>query len=102
MENVIVPVPSSASRVRRAVRGNTLALKHLTYVEAARSLGASATLDRAAAIFPERSRVVVYFFVRIGTSSSPPRAVSFSAGCTAAHTGMGCDADRRAPNADAR
>jgi glutathione transport system permease protein len=79
MTNVIVAVaifsiPTSA----RLVRGNTLALKHQTYVEAARSLGAS---DRALIlrhIFPGTvATVVVYATLRIGTSIITASSLSF-------------------------
>ena len=49
MANVIVAVAIfSIPTFARLVRGNTLALKHLTYVEAARSLGASDCDDHPA------------------------------------------------------
>src|SRR5882672_7273370 len=79
MENVIVAVAVfSIPTFARLVRGNTLALKHLTYVEAARSLGASATTIVLRHIFPGTiSAVVVYFSLRIGTSIITAASLSF-------------------------
>jgi len=79
MANVIVAVAVfSIPTFARLVRGNTLALKHLTFIEAARSLGAS---DRAIVfrhIFPGTiSAVVVYFSLRIGTSIITAASLSF-------------------------
>jgi len=62
----------------RLTRGNTLALKHLTYVEAARSVGASDATIILRHIFPGTiSAVVVYFSMRIGTSIITAAALSF-------------------------
>jgi glutathione transport system permease protein len=62
----------------RLVRGNTLALKHLTYVEAARSIGASDATIIARHVFPGTiSAVVVYFSLRIGTSIITAASLSF-------------------------
>jgi glutathione transport system permease protein len=79
MENVIVAVAVfSIPTFARLVRGNTLALKHLTYVEAARSLGASPTTIVLRHIFPGTiSAVVVYFSLRIGTSIITAASLSF-------------------------
>ena len=70
MANVIVAVAVfSSPTFARLVRGNTLALKHLTFIEAARSLGASDSTIVFRHIFPGTvSAVVVYFSLRIGTS----------------------------------
>ena len=79
MANVIVAgaifsIPTFA----RLVRGNTLALKHLTYIEAARSLGASNATIIWRHIFPGTiSAVVVYFSLRIGTSIITAASLSF-------------------------
>jgi len=60
------------------VRGNTLALKHLTFVEAARSIGASDWTIITRHIFPGTiSAVVVYFSLRIGTSIITAASLSF-------------------------
>src|SRR6266542_898255 len=79
MINVVIAVAVfSVPTFARLVRGNTLALKHLTYVEAARSIGASdATIIRRH-IFPGTvSAVVVYFSLRIGTSIITAASLSF-------------------------
>ncbi len=79
MTNVIVAVaifsvPASA----RLVRGNTLSLKHQTYVEAARSLGASDRTLILRHIFPGTlATVVVYASLRIGHSIITAAALSF-------------------------
>ncbi len=79
MANVIVAVAIfSIPTFARLVRGNTLALKHLTYVEAARSLGASDRTIILRHIFPGTiSAVVVYFSLRIGTSIITAASLSF-------------------------
>jgi glutathione transport system permease protein len=79
MANVIVAVAIfSIPTFARLVRGNTLALKHLTYVEAARSLGASDCTIILRHIFPGTiSAVVVYFSLRIGTSIITAASLSF-------------------------
>jgi glutathione transport system permease protein len=79
MTNVIIAVaifsiPASA----RLVRGNTLALKHQTYVEAARSLGATDRTLILRHIFPGTlATVVVYATLRIGTSIITASSLSF-------------------------
>lgn len=79
MTNVIIAVaifaiPTSA----RLVRGNTLALKHQTYVEAARSIGAADRTIIFRHIFPGTiSTVVVYATMRIGTSIITASSLSF-------------------------
>jgi glutathione transport system permease protein len=67
MTNVIVAVAIfSIPTFARLVRGNTLALKHLTFIEAARSIGASDWTIISRHIFPGTiSAVVVYFSLRI-------------------------------------
>jgi len=79
MANVIAAVAIfSIPTFARLVRGNTLALKHLTYVEAARSLGASDRTIILRHIFPGTiSAVVVYFSLRIGTSIITAASLSF-------------------------
>jgi glutathione transport system permease protein len=79
MFNVIIAVAVfSVPTFARLVRGNTLALKHLTYVEAARSIGASDWTIILRHVFPGTiSAVVVYFSLRIGTSIITAAALSF-------------------------
>jgi glutathione transport system permease protein len=79
MVNVIVAVAVfSVPTFARLVRGNTLALKHLTFIEAARSIGASDWTIIARHIFPGTiSAVVVYFSLRIGTSIITAASLSF-------------------------
>jgi glutathione transport system permease protein len=79
MANVIAAVAIfSVPTFARLVRGNTLALKHLTYIEAARSLGAPARTIVFRHIFPGTiSAVVVYFSLRIGTSIITAASRSF-------------------------
>ena len=79
MFNVIVAVAIfSIPTFARLVRGNTLALKHLTYIEAARSLGASDATIISRHIFPGTiSAVIVYFSLRIGTSIITAASLSF-------------------------
>ena len=79
MSNVIAAVAIfSVPTFARLVRGNTLALKHLTYIEAARSLGASGRTIVMRHIFPGTiSAVVVYFSLRIGTSIITAASLSF-------------------------
>ncbi len=79
MANVIIAVSVfSIPTFARLVRGNTLALKHLTYVEAARSVGASDATLILRHIFPGTiSSVVVYFSMRIGTSIITAASLSF-------------------------
>ena len=79
MTNVIIAVAIfSIPTFARLVRGNTLALKHLTYVEAARSIGASDWTIVVRHIFPGTiAAVVVYFSLRIGTSIITAASLSF-------------------------
>ena len=79
MFNVIIAVAVfSVPTFARLVRGNTLSLKHLTYIEAARSIGASDWTIVARHIFPGTvSAVVVYFSLRIGTSIITAASLSF-------------------------
>jgi glutathione transport system permease protein len=77
--NVIIAVAIfSIPTFARLVRGNTLALKHLTFVEAARSIGASNWTIIIRHIFPGTiAAVVVYFSLRIGTSIITAASLSF-------------------------
>lgn len=79
MMNVIIAVAIfSIPTFARLVRGNTLALKHLTFVEAARSIGASDWTVVTRHIFPGTiPAVVVYFSLRIGTSIITAASLSF-------------------------
>ncbi|SAK54687.1 binding-protein-dependent transport system inner membrane protein [Caballeronia pedi] len=79
MVNVVCAVAIfSIPAFARLVRGNTLALKHLTYIEAARSIGASDWTILARHILPGTiSSVVVYFTMRIGTSIITAASLSF-------------------------
>ncbi|HVO87385.1 MAG TPA: glutathione ABC transporter permease GsiD, partial [Casimicrobiaceae bacterium] len=79
MANVIVAVAIfSIPTFARLVRGNTLAQKQLTYIEAARSIGAPDSTIIARHIFPGTvSAVIVYFSLRIGTSIITAASLSF-------------------------
>ncbi|HEY7902217.1 MAG TPA: glutathione ABC transporter permease GsiD [Casimicrobiaceae bacterium] len=79
MANVIVAVAIfSIPTFARLVRGNTLALKHLTFVEAVRSVGATDWTIVARHIFPGTvPAVIVYFSLRIGTSIITAASLSF-------------------------
>jgi glutathione transport system permease protein len=79
MVNVVCAVAIfSIPAFARLVRGNTLALKHLTYIEAAKSIGASDWTILARHILPGTiSSVVVYFTMRIGTSIITAASLSF-------------------------
>jgi len=70
MSNVIVAVAIfSIPAFARLVRGNTLVLKHQTYIESARSIGASDWTILMRHILPGTvSPIVVYFTMRVGTS----------------------------------
>ena len=77
--NVIVAVSIfSIPAFARLVRGNTLALKHLTYIEAVRSIGASDWIILVRHILPGTiSSIVVYFSMRMGTSIITAASLSF-------------------------
>ncbi|WP_425458242.1 glutathione ABC transporter permease GsiD [Collimonas rhizosphaerae] len=79
MSNVIFAVAIfSIPTFARLVRGNTLALKHLTFIEAVRSIGANDRTIILRHIFPGTvSAVVVYFTMRIGTSIITAASLSF-------------------------
>ncbi|VEA08222.1 ABC transporter permease [Salmonella enterica subsp. enterica serovar Sanjuan] len=68
--NVIVAVAIfSIPAFARLVRGNTLVLKQQTFIESARSIGASDTTILFSHILPGTvSSIVVFFTMRIGTS----------------------------------
>ncbi len=79
MANVIVAVAVfSVPTFARLVRGNTLALTQLTYVEAARSIGARDWTIILRHVLPGTvSVVLVYFTLRIGTSIITAASLSF-------------------------
>ena len=79
MINVIAAVAVfSIPAFARLVRGNTLMLKQLTYIEAARSIGASDWTIIVRHILPGTiSSIVVYFTMRIGTSIITAASLSF-------------------------
>ena len=77
--NVIVAVSIfSIPAFARLVRGNTLSLKNLTYIEAVRSIGASDSTIVVRHILPGTvSSIVVYFSMRVGTSIITAASLSF-------------------------
>jgi glutathione transport system permease protein len=79
MSNVIAAVAIfSIPTFARLVRGNALALKHLTFIEAVRSIGANDRTIILRHILPGTiSSVVVYFTMRIGTSIITAASLSF-------------------------
>src|SRR5216110_3042625 len=79
MTNVIFAVAVfSIPTFARLVRGNTLSLKHLTFIEAAKSVGATDWTIVLRHIFPGTiAAVVVYFSLRIGTSIITAASLSF-------------------------
>ncbi len=79
MVNVIVAVSVfSVPAFARLVRGNTLVLKQMTYVEAVRSIGASDWTILLRHILPGSiSAIVVYFTMRLGTSIITAASLSF-------------------------
>ncbi|MEE4409296.1 MULTISPECIES: glutathione ABC transporter permease GsiD [unclassified Serratia (in: enterobacteria)] len=79
MANVIIAVAIfSIPAFARLVRGNTLVQKHLTYIESARSIGASDWTIIMRHILPGTlSSIVVYFTMRIGTSIITAASLSF-------------------------
>jgi len=79
MTNVIVAVAVfSVPAFARLVRGNTLVLKHMTYIESARSIGASDWVILVRHILPGTiSSIVVYFTMRVGTSIITAASLSF-------------------------
>ncbi|WP_413734551.1 glutathione ABC transporter permease GsiD [Sodalis sp. RH21] len=79
MSNVIIAVAIfSIPAFARLVRGNTLVLKHQTFIESARSIGASDRTILLRHILPGTlSSIVVYFTMRIGTSIITAASLSF-------------------------
>jgi glutathione transport system permease protein len=79
MVNVVVAVSVfSVPAFARLVRGNTLVLKQMTYIEATRSIGASDWTIVMRHILPGSiSAIVVYFTMRLGTSIITAASLSF-------------------------
>ena len=79
MVNVVIAVAVySVPAFARLVRGNTLVLKQMTYVEAVRSVGASDWTIIMRHILPGTiSSIVVYFTMRLGTSIITAASLSF-------------------------
>ena len=79
MVNVVVAVSVfSVPSFARLVRANTLVLKQMTYIESARSIGASDWTIIARHILPGTiSSIVVYFTMRVGTSIITAASLSF-------------------------
>ncbi|MBT0721404.1 glutathione ABC transporter permease GsiD [Rosenbergiella collisarenosi] len=79
MSNVVIAVAIfSIPAFARLVRGNTLVLKQLTWVESARSIGASNTHILLKHILPGTfSSIVVFFTLRIGVSIISAASLSF-------------------------
>ena len=78
LSDLIAVAVYSIPAFARLVRGNTLALKEMTYVEAVRSLGASDFTIMLRHILPGTvSPIVVYGTMRIGTSIITAASLSF-------------------------
>ncbi|KFC01023.1 permease component of an ABC superfamily dipeptide transporter [Trabulsiella guamensis ATCC 49490] len=79
MANVIIAVAIfSIPAFARLVRGNTLVLKHQTFIESARSIGASDSIILFRHILPGTvSSIVVFFTMRIGVSIISAASLSF-------------------------
>jgi len=79
MVNVVLAVAIfSIPAFARLVRGNTLSLKHQTFIEAVRSIGASDVTIVLKHILPGTvSTIVVYLTMRIGTSIITAASLSF-------------------------
>jgi len=79
MVNVVIAVSVfSVPAFARLVRGNTLVLKNLTFIEATRSIGASDRIILFRHILPGTiSAIVVYFTMRLGTSIITAASLSF-------------------------
>ena len=79
MANVIIAVALfSVPAFARLVRGNTLVLKQQTFIESARSIGASDATIVFRHILPGTvSSIVVYFTMRIGVSIISAASLSF-------------------------
>lgn len=96
--NVIIAVAIfSIPAFARLVRGNTLVLKQQTFIESARSIGASDTTIIFNHILPGTvSSIVVFLPCASGRRSSPPRVCRSRIGCSATDAGVGRDAQRSA------
>jgi glutathione transport system permease protein len=79
MANVVIAVAIfSVPAFARLVRGNTLVLKHQTFIEAARSIGAPDWVILLRHILPGTfSSIVVFFTMRIGTAIISAASLSF-------------------------
>jgi len=79
MVNVILAVAVfSVPAFARLVRGNVLSLKHQTYIEAVRSIGAPDAVIMLRHLLPGTvASVVVYLTMRIGTSIITAASLSF-------------------------
>ena len=79
IDNVIYAVAVFSVPVfARLVRGSTLAIKHASYVDAARSIGVRNRLLMLRHILPGTlPSVIVYFSMRVGTSILTAAALSF-------------------------
>src|SRR5690606_24437055 len=79
MVNVVIAVAVfSIPAFARLVRGNTLSLKNMTYIEAVRSIGASDFTIIFKHILPGTiSPILVYGTMRIGTSIITAASLSF-------------------------
>jgi glutathione transport system permease protein len=79
MVNVVIAVSVfSVPAFARLVRGNTLVLKQMTFIEAVRSIGASDWTLVMRHILPGSiSAIVVYFTMRLGTSIITAASLSF-------------------------
>mgnify|MGYP000991640136 CR=1 FL=1 len=79
MVNVILAVAIfSIPAFARLVRGNVLSLKHQTYIEAVRSIGATDSTIMVKHLLPGTvSSMVVYLTMRIGTSILTAASLSF-------------------------
>lgn len=79
MANVVIAVAIfSIPAFARLVRGNTLVLKQMTFIESARSIGASDFTIILRHILPGTiSSIVVYFTMRIGISIITAASLSF-------------------------
>jgi glutathione transport system permease protein len=91
VERVIIAVAIfSIPAFARLVRGNTLVLKQQTFIESARSIGASDATILFSHILPGTvSSIVVYFTMRIGVSIISAASLSFLGLRAAADAGVG-------------
>jgi glutathione transport system permease protein len=97
MSNVIIAVAIfSIPAFARLVRGNTLVLKQQTFIESARSIGASDATILFNHICPERYHRLVYFTMRIGCRLSPRPACRFWGLARSRRRRSGGDAERGA------